>query len=211
VSAAVAIIPAHNEAPRIAPVIKAALSASRVGRVLVVDDGSTDGTAQVARQAGAEVLSLSPNRGKGQAMLAGVRATHEPIVLFLDADLTGLTPGHVERLIVPVASGSCVMAVGLRDYGPIWGELQEALPRIGGERAALRSVLNRVPPTFWSGFRIEAGINATAYKMGRVCDVTLYGVSMVSKWYKSNPATGLLNGVRMLRDVMVAMGEAQRL
>lgn len=207
----VAIIPAHNEAPRIAPVIQSVLASGAVARVVVVDDGSTDGTGQVAQQAGAYLVSLPSNVGKGQAMLAGVRATTEPIVLFLDADLIGLTPGHVERLVRPVTSESCVMTVGLRDYGSIWGDLQEAMPRIGGERAVHRSVLERVPSSFWSGFRIEAGINAIAAKMGRVCDVTLYGVTMVSKWHKGDPSTGLINAAQMVRSVLIAMGEAQRL
>lgn len=210
-SPVVAIIPAHNEAPRIAPVIQSALASGAVARVVVVDDGSTDGTGRVAHQAGAHLLQLPENLGKGQAMLAGLHATTEPVVLFLDADLIGLTPGHVERLVRPVTSGSCVMAVGLRDYGLIWSELQEAIPRIGGERAVHRSVLERVPASFWSGFRIEAGINEVAQRMGRVCDVTLYGVSMVSKWHKGDPATGLINAFRMVRSVLVAMGEAQRL
>lgn len=210
-SPAVVILPAYNEAPRIAPIVESARRATMVARVLVVDDGSKDGTSSVAKQAGAEVLRLPSNLGKGQAMLAGVRATREPIVLFLGADLTGLTPGHVERLIGPVANGSCVMTAGLRDYGRVWGELQQALPRIGGERAVLRSVLDRVPLAFWNGFQIEAGMNAMAHKMGRICDVTLYGVSMGSRRHKTIPAAGLLNGVRMLREVMFAMGEAQRL
>ena len=210
-STAVAIIPAHNEAPRIAAVIGAARASGAVTRVVVVDDGSADGTRQVAEQAGAQVLSFSVNRGKGQAMLAGVRQTSEPIVLFLDADLIGLAPGHVSRLIRHVSSGTCVMAVGLRDYGGIWGELQGAMPHISGERAVLRSILERVPESFWNGFRVEAGINAIARKTGRVCDVTLYGVSMVPKWHKKDPATGLLEAIRMTRDVIIAMGEAQRL
>jgi glycosyltransferase involved in cell wall biosynthesis len=208
---AVVIIPAHNEAPRIANVIRSALDATQVVRVLVVDDGSTDGTESAARQAGAEVLRLVPNRGKGQAMLAGVRATHEPIVLFLDADLTGLTPGYVERLIRPVASGSCVMAVGLSEKEHIWAGLQEALPRISGQRAVLRAVLQQVPESFWHGFRIEVGINRIADKFGRTCDVTLFGVGATPKWSKGNVGLGLLNSVRMLRDVIVAAAEAERL
>lgn len=210
-SAAVAIIPARNEAPRIARVIEPALSAGLVGRVLVIDDGSTDGTAQIARQAGAEVLSLTPNRGKGQAMLAGVRATQEPIVLFLDADLTGLTPGYVERMIQPVANGSCVMAVGLSEKEYIWAGLQEALPRISGQRAVLRAVLERVPGSFWDGYRIEVGINRMASKLGRTCDVTLYGVGAAPQWSKGDVGSGLLGSVRMLRDVIVAAAEAERL
>jgi len=210
-SRAVVIIPAHNEAPRIASVIRSALGSTQVARVLVVDDGSADDTESVAKHAGAEVLRLVPNRGKGQAMLAGVRATQEPIVLFLDADLTGLTPGYVERLIRPVASGLCVMAVGLSEKEHVWAGLQEALPRISGQRAVLRAVLQQVPESFWDGFRIEVGINRIANKFGRTCDVTLFGVGATPKWNKGNVGQGILNSVRMIREVIVAAAEAERL
>lgn len=210
-SSAIAIIPAHNEAPRIARVIGAARGTSLIARVLVVDDGSTDGTETVAKQAGADVLRLWPNRGKGQAMLAGVRSTQEPIVLFLDADLIGLTPGYAERLVRPVAQGQCVMTVGLSEKEHIWAGLQEALPRISGQRAVLRAVLERVPLSFWDGYRIEVGINRIAAKLGRTCDVTLFGVTASPKWAKGDVGKGLLNSVKMLRDVVIAAAEAERL
>jgi glycosyltransferase involved in cell wall biosynthesis len=208
---AVAILPAHNEAPRIAPIIQSVWASGAVARTLVVDDGSTDGTADIARVQGAGVLRLPQNVGKGQAMRRGLRVTWEPIVLFLDADLTGLTPGHIERLVRPIASGECVMTVGLRDYGLVWNQMQQALPRISGERAVLRHVLERVPAQFWDGFRVEVGINAVAKRIGPVCDVPLWGVSMAPKWTKGNPAKGLLDAIRMSREVLIALGEAQRL
>lgn len=208
---AVAIIPAHNEGSRIAAVIQPVLRSGRVTRVLVVNDGSTDDTAERARETGAFVLSLRPNRGKGSAMLAGLRATTEPIVLFLDADLIGLGSGPVARLVDAVASGQYVMATGLRDYGSWWNRLQVAMPRITGERAVLRSVLEHVPESYWSGFRIEAGINAVAATYGKTCDVMMWGVSIVPKWNKSDSADGFVRAARMAREVLIAMGEAQAL
>ncbi len=65
-----ALIPAHDEAPRIAAVVT---GAAAFLPVLVVDDGSSDGTAGVAREAGAEVLEQRPNAGKGAALRAGFR------------------------------------------------------------------------------------------------------------------------------------------
>ena len=65
-----AVIPAHDEAPRIAAVVRGAVTHLPV---LVVDDGSTDGTARIAREAGAEVLEQRPNAGKGAALRAGFR------------------------------------------------------------------------------------------------------------------------------------------
>ncbi|HXG25883.1 MAG TPA: glycosyltransferase family 2 protein [Candidatus Binatia bacterium] len=81
-----ALIPAHNEAPRIGRVVAAA---ARSLPVLVVDDGSTDDTATVAEAAGARVIRQEPNRGKGAALRAGFAAALEAgaeAVLTLDAD-----------------------------------------------------------------------------------------------------------------------------
>src|SRR5215472_9748454 len=91
------VIPARNEADRIADTVAAAAALPGVDLVTVVDDGSRDGTARVARQAGAAVLSHARNRGKAAAMETGAAAVRlldqrEPRdvprhLLFLDADL----------------------------------------------------------------------------------------------------------------------------
>ena len=62
------IIPAYNEAERITATVQAALAIAGVERVVVVDDGSTDNTAKIAKRAGAEVISKPHKRGKGAAM-----------------------------------------------------------------------------------------------------------------------------------------------
>jgi glycosyltransferase involved in cell wall biosynthesis len=82
----IALIPAHDEAPRVGIVVAAA---TRYLPVLVVDDGSTDRTTDVARAAGAEVIPQRPNQGKGAALRAGFRralADRAAAVVTLDAD-----------------------------------------------------------------------------------------------------------------------------
>jgi glycosyltransferase involved in cell wall biosynthesis len=81
-----ALIPAHNEAPRIASVVAAAREQLPV---LVVDDGSTDETAERAREAGATVIEQRPNQGKGGALRTGFRqalADGAEAILTLDGD-----------------------------------------------------------------------------------------------------------------------------
>ncbi|MFI5301278.1 MAG: glycosyltransferase family 2 protein [Polyangiales bacterium] len=83
----IAVIPAHDEEETISAVVSRA--GTYVDRVLVIDDGSHDKTAELARQAGAEVLSLNPNRGKGGALRAGLDRAVElgaEVVVTLDAD-----------------------------------------------------------------------------------------------------------------------------
>ena len=89
------IIPAKDEADRIAATVKAAHELPGADLVVVVDDGSSDGTGRVAREAGAKVIRHSRNRGKGAAMETGAEAVRllddgrdQPRhLLFLDADL----------------------------------------------------------------------------------------------------------------------------
>ncbi|MGH1343003.1 MAG: glycosyltransferase family 2 protein [Nannocystales bacterium] len=78
------VLAALNEAPNIGPVIRGCLE--HADEVLVVDDGSSDDTAIVAAAAGARVVQLSQNRGKGVAVRRGAREAHGEILVFMDAD-----------------------------------------------------------------------------------------------------------------------------
>lgn len=85
--ACAAIIPCHDEAPAIASVVQGVLA--HLPTVLVVDDGSRDGTSGLARAAGAQVLRLEQNSGKGAALNAGLRWAHTAAfawALLLDGD-----------------------------------------------------------------------------------------------------------------------------
>ena len=92
-----AVVPCKDEADRIAATVTAVASLPSVGRVVVVDDGSTDDTAQVAQGAGAEVVRHPRNRGKAAALETGVRRVRElealdgaewpAALLFVDGDL----------------------------------------------------------------------------------------------------------------------------
>jgi glycosyltransferase involved in cell wall biosynthesis len=92
------VIPAYRRAAAVGRAVGSALAQTRpAARVLVVDDGSGDGTAQAARAAGADVLELPANGGKGAARNAGIRAAREPWIAFLDSDDEWFET-HLERL-----------------------------------------------------------------------------------------------------------------
>ena len=115
------LIPAHDEAPRISQVLDAVIGHPLIARVLVVDDGSSDGTAELARVAGAEVMSLAPNRGKSGAIAFGLAQVSTSHVLLLDADLRGLRHEDLTRLIAPVLDGSVAVSLSLRRNAPrLW-------------------------------------------------------------------------------------------
>lgn len=107
------VVPAFNEEDRIGSTVRAAATVPGVDEVIVVDDGSRDGTARAAEDAGASVLRQSRNRGKAAAMKAGAEAVWSrgyELVLFLDADL-GETAAEAGPLITPVAEGEADMTI----------------------------------------------------------------------------------------------------
>lgn len=122
-AAVLAIVPAHNEGPRIGAVVRSLVSLGLP--VLVVDDGSTDETAVEARSAGARVLSLTPNRGKGAALKAafrealGTEGTGEVPgwdgILTLDGDGQH-DPAEATALIETWSRTGADLVVGARDY-----------------------------------------------------------------------------------------------
>ncbi|HKO90569.1 MAG TPA: glycosyltransferase family 2 protein [Polyangiaceae bacterium] len=82
------VIPAHNEEAAIGNVLEALRAGvpSTVREIIVVDDGSSDRTGEIARAAGARVLTQPSNRGYGAALKAGIRASSSDYVLTMDAD-----------------------------------------------------------------------------------------------------------------------------
>lgn len=104
------LIPAYNEVAAIGRTVLALIALPQVKRVLVIDDGSDDGTAAAAVAAGAQVLRLGRNRGKGGAILCGVPLTTAPCIALIDADL-GDTAAELARLIGPLQSGKAAMSI----------------------------------------------------------------------------------------------------
>jgi glycosyltransferase involved in cell wall biosynthesis len=150
-----ALIPAHDEGPRIDAVVR---GASRHLPVLVVDDGSTDDTATTAEAAGATVISQRPNQGKGAALRAGFRwalADLADAVVTLDGDgqhdpaeLPGFITAYRAR---SVEGRTPELIVGRRDFSemPASRRLANALGT-----AVLSLALGRSIPDNQSGYRL---------------------------------------------------------
>jgi glycosyltransferase involved in cell wall biosynthesis len=110
------IIPALNEQDPIAGVVRECLATGLPDEVIVVDNGSTDQTAERAREAGARVV-IAP-RGYGRACAAGVRALSPEcnIVIFLDGDGSDV-PAFMNQLVDPIARGTHDFVIGSRTRG----------------------------------------------------------------------------------------------
>jgi glycosyltransferase involved in cell wall biosynthesis len=195
-----AIIPAWNEAATVGAVIYAALDARLVDEVIVVDNASTDDTAAVARGHGARVVE-EPIAGKGQAMQAGVAATDADIVIFLDADLVGLRPEHVDGLVALVRDGDADMTCGLFDRGPVANPIfLERLPVLTGQRALQRSLFEQLRDEDVRGYRVEAALNSLVARKEMVrVDRVLPGLWHRTKEEKlTNPVVGFVTKLAML-------------
>jgi glycosyltransferase involved in cell wall biosynthesis len=131
------VIPTYNEARSIGLVL-ADIPAEMVEQVIVVDSESTDGTAKIAMQMGAEVL-LEPRRGYGRACLTGLAAARAPdVVVFLDGDYSD-RPAEMSHLLDPLRDGAADMVIGSRLKGE---RIAGALPwhAVLGNRLAARLI-----------------------------------------------------------------------
>jgi glycosyltransferase involved in cell wall biosynthesis len=198
-----AIIPAYNERETVGAVVRAVRAAPVVDRVVVVSDGSADGTDVVAREQGATVIVVPENRGKGAAMRLGWESVTEDIVLFLDADLVGLTPAHVIALVEPVVAGRVDATVGIFEGGRLPTDLAQALlPVLSGQRAVRRDLLRYVDSDD-GGFGIEVAMHRALKRVNaRIEPVVLQDLSQVLKEEKLGLYRGLAARMRMYWDIL---------
>lgn len=199
------LVPAFEEAERVAQVVQAARTA-RLGPVLVIDDGSRDATGAAAREAGARVLRLERNLGKGGALAAGMVACEAEVLVLLDADLTGLRPEHVRALAAPVLAGEADMTRGVFQGARFRTTAAQRLaPQLGGQRGIRRALLRRVEGLSASRYGVEMLLAEAARKSGwRVLDVPLSDVSQVMKEEKLGWWRGVRARMGMYRDIFRA-------
>jgi glycosyltransferase involved in cell wall biosynthesis len=127
------IIPAYNEAKTVGGVIRFCLGIDEIGEIIAVNDGSSDGTLSELKKFKdkIKIVNLSKNSGKGFAIVAGVRKSTLPYLLFLDGDLFNLKPHYIYSIINPVLENKADMTVGMfitpsQVFDPLW--------KLGGQR-----------------------------------------------------------------------------
>lgn len=183
----IALIPAHDEAERIAATVAAAWTIPGLDRIVVVDDASSDGTAALARDAGAAVVELPANVGKGAALDAGLDLVRDDadVLLLLDGDL-GPSASQGALLLAPVLAGAADMTVaafppaegkaglglvkglaraGIRALGGRSGHAFPAAAPLSGQRALTRRAWKTVTP-FAFGYGVEVALTVRALRAG---------------------------------------------
>jgi len=203
-----AIVPAYNEKERISVVLDAIKNAQRVDEILVVSDGSTDGTYElVSSDPDVKAVKLEVNQGKGGAMRAGAMNTDADIILFLDADLIGMDGGKVDAIVEPVADGEADMAIGIFKGGRGATDLAQFLtPYISGQRALRREVFLGIPNVD----QVRSGVETAITKYFKAHDlkvsrVDLEGCTHCMKEEKLGFMKGLSARLKMYADITKIM------
>jgi polyisoprenyl-phosphate glycosyltransferase len=200
------VIPARDEESTVAGVVTAARSAQRVGRVFVVDDGSTDRTADEAAAAGATVIRARPAGepgSKARALALGVEAASAPVLVFFDADILDAGPRHFEALAAPVLAADAWLSCGVISYGRLRDPFFLRLPPITGLRAIRREVFEAIPDAKRNGFQIEIMINEVIARRGLPSTIrVLPGLRHRSKVQKVGWRRGLSSHLAMTRELL---------
>lgn len=203
-----AVIPAYNEEATIGEIVSTLKLVDIVDEVIVVSDGSTDGTAALALLAGARVIEHTTNYGKAGAMKTGFDATQADVILFLDGDLIGLTEQHVRSLVMPVLQGEADMSIGIFDEGRISTDLaQFVAPYLSGQRAVKREILSDMfrtePDADVSRFGIEVALTRhVKSRAHRVVEVPLEEMSHRMKEEKLGLVKGVAARLKMYYEIL---------
>lgn len=204
------IIPAWNEAERLPGILVSVIGHPAIDEVIVVDDGSSDGSAEVAERMGATVRRLSRNQGKSSAVAAGIAMAGGELILLLDADLIGLTPKALIDLLLPVRSGWAEVAISLRQNAPwLWRRI--GIDYISGERVMRRSLLVPHLPRIAAlkGFALEVFLNDLWIGHKVRLSVVELAVVSPSKSQKHGGLRGMRNDLLMLQDILTTVGPVQ--
>ncbi len=210
IAGAVACIPAYNEEKTLGDVIGVVRSVPEIERVIVISDGSTDRTAEVARRCGAVCIELQQNVGKGGALKLGIEQADADVYLFLDADLIGLTPQHVRALLDPVLDGQAQMSLGILEHGRVATDLAHVVaPYLSGQRAVTKAVLQGVSGMETARYGIEVAINRHLRKHRiPVRLVPMENLTHRTKEEKLGLLRGFVARLRMYWEIVKYAGEA---
>lgn len=211
------VIPAHNEEAYLGLTLDGLTQVGNISNVIVVDDGSTDRTAEIAHKHQVKLVRLQHNQGKSAALMAGVRESKSDFILMLDADV-GASACEVTKLIdaYPVGENACVVALfpvvpgrggGLgiavrvaRTASTIMGGWRMLAP-LSGQRLLRRDTLENIFPLPY-GFGLETAMNV---RLGKAKVHLIEVMTQMDHRVTQNDFRGRIHRLRQLIHLLLAI------
>lgn len=196
------IIPAYNEVRTIASIVEIVRSWGKAKEIIIVDDGSKDGTHKAVSQfrKNVKLLKLARNSGKGYALWRGIQESTGDIIMFLDGDIVGLTFHNLDLMMEPIVSGRADMVLGIAKFSSL-GTI-EPFNAITGERVVLRKDIEPLSHKWKDiGYGVEVMMNE-AYKNKRTISVRLPYVYILGKLEKQAIPDAMVSYIKEGRDML---------
>lgn len=205
-----AVIPVYNEQKYVDVVLDLLAEVPHVSQIIVIDDGSTDKTAACVRQRCAcderiQLIRLPQNKGKATAMMLGIKASFNDILLFLDGDLIDVYPEYVINLITPVIKENCHMTLGIFENGRLPTDLSHRFtPCLSGQRCLRWSHFHLAPGLGKTKWGIETALSLYAWRQ----DYTVRKISWPGSTHVMRPEKmvgweGYASHIQMWFDIIV--------
>ena len=205
-----AVICVYNEERTVGGVVKTVLDCDTIDEAIVVNDGSTDNTAQILGQFLGDdkfrYVEFNENMGKSYAMTKGVELAKGDVILFIDADIIGFESKHIEQLVLPLIHGEADMVIGQPYPNEMRRRLNPLRPLelLAGERALYKKdILPIVDRIRTSKYGVETLMVLYYKSQGKRIKIEyLWGVTHLLKFQKEEPLSVLKNYLKEASDIL---------
>lgn len=177
-----------------------------VDEIVVVNDGSTDKTRKTVEDCGVDVnlLNLHKNTGKSNALARGIEIAGHSTLIFVDADLLGLKPEHVDKMLSTYGNGNWDMVIGVFHKGRLNTDLSQKIsPHLSGQRVLSVELWNQLDKTQAEEFGVEMALTKLSLKKNlETTKVKLTGVTHVMKEEKRGFKDGIKSRLKMYGNII---------
>jgi len=198
-----AIVPVFNEEKTIAGVIESLLNNHLINEVICVNDGSTDKSLKILNKYRNRIklINLKKNKGKGYALARGIGEAKGEIVIFIDADLTNLSSGHIENILEPILEGGSRAVLGF----PSNGWMPDIFQNLTGERVYYKiDLIPHLQQMASTRFGVEVFLN-NLFSDKQTTKIPLKQLKGLYKYEKHGSLTGykelLVEGVEIAKEI----------